>query len=93
MVTKEQAIQAGLNKTEFHYEDNRFICKKIIGKRGGIKFIVEIWRSNGKCQTWKTRPNEFLLPIKYGFHGPYDYISHINCKSFHLASECKVIDT
>lgn len=23
-------------------------------------------RVNGKCQTWKTRPNEFRLPVKYG---------------------------
>lgn len=23
-------------------------------------------RVNGKCQTWKTRPDEFQLPVKYG---------------------------
>jgi hypothetical protein len=23
-------------------------------------------RVNGKCQTWKTRPDEFRLPVKYG---------------------------
>lgn len=23
-------------------------------------------RVNGKCQTWKTRPDEFKLPVKHG---------------------------
>lgn len=23
-------------------------------------------RVNGKCKTWKTRPNDFRLPVKYG---------------------------
>ena len=23
-------------------------------------------RASGKCQTWKTRPEEFKLPVKYG---------------------------
>lgn len=23
-------------------------------------------RANGKCQTWKTRPDDFRLPVKYG---------------------------
>ena len=23
-------------------------------------------RANGKCQTWKTRPDEFKLPVKHG---------------------------
>lgn len=23
-------------------------------------------RANGKCKTWKTRPDDFRLPVKYG---------------------------
>lgn len=23
-------------------------------------------RANGACKTWKTRPNDFRLPVKYG---------------------------
>jgi hypothetical protein len=23
-------------------------------------------RSNGRCKTWKTRPEDFRLPVKYG---------------------------
>jgi len=26
-------------------------------------------RVNGKCKTWKTRPEEFQLPVKYGLRG------------------------
>lgn len=25
-----------------------------------------VCRTNGKCQVWKTRPNDFKLPVKYG---------------------------
>lgn len=25
-------------------------------------------RASGKCQTWKTRPNDFKLPVKYGLY-------------------------
>lgn len=31
-------------------------------------------RANGKCQTWKTRPTEFALPIKHGLYS-YGYIT------------------
>jgi hypothetical protein len=43
-------------------------------------------RSNGKCQVWKTRPNDWKLPVK---HGLYDYFyidaanaHEWNCESF-----------
>lgn len=26
-------------------------------------------RRNGKTQTWKTRANDFRIPVKYGFRG------------------------
>ncbi len=32
-------------------------------------------RRNGKTQTWKTRPSEFRIPLKYGFRG-YAEITH-----------------
>ena len=79
MVTKEQAIRGG----EFHYVE----CKRTVGPRGGITTKIETWRANGKCQTWKTRPDEFKLPIKYGLKD-YSYLTNSNCKDFHLSSEC-----
>jgi len=35
-------------------------------------------RRNGKTQTWKTRPNEFKIPVKYGLY-EYFYIDQNNC--------------
>jgi hypothetical protein len=34
-----------------------------------------IWRRNGKTRTWKTRPNDFYLPVK---HGLWDYGSIVH---------------
>lgn len=41
------------------------------------------WRVNGKVQTWKTRPNEFKVPVK---HGLYDY-SYVTEMNLHLFKE------
>ena len=35
-------------------------------------------RSNGRCKVWKTRPDEFQLPVKYGLKQCF-YITHRNC--------------
>jgi hypothetical protein len=32
-------------------------------------------RKNGSCKTWKTRPDEFKLPVKYGIKDCF-YIAH-----------------
>lgn len=45
------------------------------------------WRRNGATHTWKTRPNEFRIPIKYGLRG-FSAIELHNANNFHLASEC-----
>lgn len=84
MVTKEQAIAAHTHGTEFHFGP----CKIFVGPRGGRKVKIETWRTNGACKTWKTRPDEFSLPIKYGFNGPYHYITNRNASEFHLANDC-----
>ena len=39
------------------------------------------WRRNGATKTWKTRPDEFRVPIKYGFRQCYA-ITHVNAISF-----------
>lgn len=41
------------------------------------------WRANGKCKTWKTRPDEFKLPIKHGLW-TYSYLTHENAHLFEL---------
>lgn len=35
-------------------------------------------RVNGACKVWKTRPNEFRLPVKYGLKYCF-YIDDGNC--------------
>jgi len=40
-------------------------------------------RSNGKCQTWKTRPAEFKLPVKHGLRDTF-YITHDNARDWSL---------
>lgn len=40
-------------------------------------------RRSGKTQTWKTRPGEFRIPIKYGFRGT-GQITHENVNSDEL---------
>lgn len=38
-------------------------------------------RVSGKCQTWKTRPDEFKLPVKYGLYQSF-YITNANAGEF-----------
>lgn len=83
MITMNQALKLRHGEI-LHYGD----CKKIIGKRGGVKYYSENWRVNGMVKTWKTRPTHFRIPIKYGLYG-YDYLDHNNCYLFHLESECE----
>lgn len=88
MITKEQAIALGKGTlhAEIHCEVMRK-CIRIVGKRGGITQKNVRVRPSGKCQTWKTRPNEFRLPVKYGLY-ENGAITHENAGSFHLADEC-----
>jgi hypothetical protein len=92
MITREQA----LNGHEFHAGDidGNYTCKVVIGPRGGRKVTMEVWRRNGRNQTWKTRPNEFRVPIKWGFgygKGSYNYITENNLKWWHMRSECPAL--
>jgi hypothetical protein len=41
-------------------------------------------RANGKCKTWKTRPNDFSLPVKHGLY-EYGYITQDNAHAFRVA--------
>ncbi len=45
------------------------------------------WRRNGATQTWKTRPYDFRIPVKYGL---YDYfqITETNADQFHAEEDC-----
>lgn len=81
MVTKDQAMTCD----EFHYGT----CTRTVEPRGGVTERVEHWRRNGRTITWKTRPDEFRLPVKYGMRG-YGDIHHGNADQFHVAGECPI---
>ncbi len=85
MITKDQAVNARYRE-EFHAGK----CKRFIGPRGGERLQVETWRVNGKCQTWKTRPDEFRLPIKYGLKTCGE-MTQRNAYLFHPAEECSPV--
>lgn len=45
------------------------------------------WRVNGAVKTWKTRPNEFSIPVKHGMYD-YGYVTEKNYQLFHLNGTC-----
>lgn len=79
MVTKAEALTAD----EFHAEP----CTRKVGPRGGITESIERWRRSGRTQTWKTRPDEFRVPIKYGLYKSHEITEH-NAGAFHTADAC-----
>ena len=66
MVTKEQA------QTVRNFEH--------ITLKGGDKRQIRC-RAMGQCKTWKTRPNEFKLPVKYGLYQSF-YITQDNANEW-----------
>ncbi len=72
-MTKEQALKARYG-SEIHF-----------GEACDIK--VTRCRVSGKCQTWKTRPTHFRLPVKHGLYQSLA-VTQDNGHNFHLASEC-----
>lgn len=82
MVTKEQALTADT----FHEEG----CKRIKGPRGGVTEVVRSWRRSGQTKTWKTRPDQFEVPVKYGLYGT-GRITDINAHTMHAAADCPLL--
>lgn len=76
MVTKEQAMTAG---TFYHVR---------LTNRDGTAVRC---RANGKCKTWKTRPGEFQLPVKYGLKDCF-YISERNAGEWVIADPTSLDD-
>ena len=56
---------------------NMFFHKEAKDARGN-RFSC---RRNGKTQIWKTRPDEFKIPVKRGLYS-YDYLTHKNCNNW-----------
>ena len=72
MITKEQAVAA-------HYRQGLHHATK----KGSDKLPVRA-RVNGKCKTWKTRPECFQLPVKHGLYQCF-YITERNADEWTFA--------
>lgn len=72
MITKEQAV-ALKHGTILHHNT------ATQGKGAPLRCRV-----NGKCKTWKTRPEEFKLPVKHGLY-EHGYIDETNAAGWSVA--------
>jgi len=79
MITKEQALSENL----FHIGE----CTRVVGPRGGVKVSIAECRRNGQTKLWKTRPNEFSIPVKRGLHD-HGYITDSDNARFHTPADC-----
>lgn len=92
MITKAQALDESIR--EFHYGPR---CDQIVDANTSVSKMakphpksrpnVERWRRNGATKTWKTRPNEFRIPVKWGLRD-YSYITELNAHEFHVIDDC-----
>lgn len=65
MITKEIAMSATYRQIFHHKELNNADGSPVR------------CRVNGKCKVWKTRPEDFRLPVKHGLKDCF-YITHDN---------------
>ena len=82
MITKTEALAAN----HFHYT-GKHECTRIVGPRGGIKISIVECRRNGQTKLWKTRPNHFRVPLKYGLY-EHAYLDHDNAQYWHTPDNC-----
>lgn len=68
MITKDQAMTA-----------QHFVARYDFNADGSN----QVWRRNGKTKTWKTRPNDFAVPVKRGLY-EYGIITQNNAASFDI---------
>jgi hypothetical protein len=80
VITKEDALTA----SEFHSG-----CEASVGPRGGIKFRPMILRRNGQTVTWKTRPEDYRVPVKHGLY-QFGYILPEDADLHYTRESCPV---
>ncbi len=88
MITKSQALSLGYGDI-LHYT-GRHACSRTVGPRGGVTEKVTAVRVTGRCQTWKTRPEDFRLPVKYGLRES-SAIEHTNSGDWHTVENCPML--
>jgi hypothetical protein len=75
MVTKEQVTTD--IKSHFHYGE----CRLSVGVA---------YRRSGQTKTWKTRPNDFRVPVKFGLYEAGE-ITQDNAHLFHIGEDCPLL--
>lgn len=78
-ITKAQA----LTESEFHYGK----CYQTFSPTGICTQHTERWRRNGQTQVWKTRPDDFRVPIKHGLKHCAN-ITPASAVDFHTSQDC-----
>lgn len=73
MITKEQAVTLGQSRGA------RLKTVTLRNKKGEPLYC----RVKGKCKTWKTRPEEFRLPVQYGLYTHF-YIDQDNAATWEV---------
>ena len=73
-MTRQQAINSN-HRQELHH----------VSLRDGENNPVRC-RVNGKCKVWKTRPDDFRLPVKHGFKACF-YIELGNADDWEMSEE------
>jgi hypothetical protein len=84
-ITMDQALSAN----EFHSIGGHKHCTATVTKLGYRKVATVRIRRNGQTKVWKTRPNDFRIPVKYGLYECF-YITPENAHQFCVAGECPV---
>lgn len=82
-MTRDEA----LNNSDFHYGN----CTRSTGPRGGVKEHVIAVRRTGQNKTWKTRPEDFRVPVKHGMYDSGEIVPS-NLAEFHLPAQCPLLD-
>lgn len=86
--TDKASVLDWLNRTHYNAELHAGECTIVVGPRGGETLTQERWRANGQIKLWKTRPEDFCLPIKHGLT-TYHYLEQNNCHLLHPADTCQ----
>lgn len=83
-MTRDEALRADV----FHFGN----CTRTTGPRGGVRTHTEEYKRAGANKTWKTRPEDFRVPVKHGMRG-YGEVVPANVAQFHTPAQCPLNDS
>ena len=63
-------------------------CTFEVGPRGGVKHRPVVARRNGRVQVWKTRPEDYSAPFKYGLREAFR-LTPYEARNWTTADDCE----